>query len=150
MEQKCKVRECYMKGILVSVDISDDTRNRFGETRISADYILYSAMSHKSTEPIATIGPDDKVKVRHVSAFWAVMLAGRDHAHMVNMHAYMEEYKCMSPVPKHYGEVRLGSSMHVSVAFLTNDKDLAPGELLVLPFNAGLSQICCESFPTIP
>ena len=36
--------------------------------------------------------------------------------------------------------------MTVSLAYLTNKKELAPGDLLVLSFDAGLSQICCEAF----
>ena len=44
-------------------------------------------------------------------------------------------------------EARLGDPMTVSLAFLTNKKELAPGDLLVLSFDACLSHICCEAFP---
>ena len=49
---------------------------------------------------MARINDDDQVELREISAFWAVMLAGRDTARMVNMIPYMEEYKCLHPVAR--------------------------------------------------
>ena len=55
----------------------------------------------------------------------------------------------MLPVAKHHGEVTAGSTMIVKLPFLTNNNELAPGDLLVLPFDGGMSEICCEAFPPI-
>ena len=50
---------------------------------------------------------------------------------------------------KIHGEVRSGQSMNLKLPFLTNKQDLAPGDLLVMPFDGGMSEIWCESFPPI-
>jgi len=105
-------------------------------------------MSHKSLT-LATIGPDDKVECRHISPFLAVMLAGRDTAKMVNLIPYMEEYKFPHAVAKNYGEVKTGSTMSLKLPFMTNKSELVLGDLLVMPFDGGLSEICCEAFPPI-
>ena len=108
---------------------------------------MYSAMSKKG--PLTTVNVDGTVQVKHIAPYWTVMLADRDHAQMVNMIPYMEEYKFAYPVAKHYGEVKHASTMHLKLPFLTNKTDLVPGNLLVLPFDAGMSEICCETFPPI-
>ena len=106
-------------------------------------------MSHKQS-PLTTVGPDDTVKcTRHFAPFWAVMLVGRDTAQMVNMVPYMEEYTCPQAVPKNHGLLPLASKITVDLPFLCNRCDLAPGDLLALPFDGGHSAICCEEFPAI-
>ena len=92
---------------------------------------------------------DDKVELQHMSPFWAVMIGGRDTPQMVNMTAYMEEYKIPHPVAKNYGEMKMSSSLTVRLPFLTNKNDVAAGELLVLPCDGGLAEICFESFPPL-
>ena len=106
-------------------------------------------MSHTKTEPLATKNSDDVLEMRHVSPFWAVMLAGRDHDHMVNMRAFLDEYKFNHPSGRTYGNLRSGSLVKVTLPFLTNTRLLAVGELLVLPFNACLNEIFCESYPPL-
>ena len=54
-------------------------------------------MSH---ETVSMNVPDDKVELRHISPFWAVMLAGRDTTHMVNMVPYIDEYRLPPQAPK--------------------------------------------------
>ena len=109
---------------------------------------MYSALCHESV-PLATVGPDDTVVCRHISPFWAVMLAGRDTGKMVNMNSWKEAYKYPQANAKKQGEINLGSNVALFLPFLTNKRDLVPGDLLVLPFDGGLSEICCEAFPPV-
>ena len=88
-----------MRGVQVSAKVSKLQR------RVNEDVLMYSAMGHT---PLATNGPDDQVALRHISPFWAVMLAGRDTTDLVNMMPYMEEYKFPHPVAKFHGEVKPG------------------------------------------
>ena len=108
--------------------------------------MLYSAMSHK---PLARVGADDMVQVRAIPPFWAVMLAGRDTAHMVNMLPYMEEYTVPHPVAKTHGGLANGAKLTLKLPFLSNRNDLSPGDLLVMPFDGGMSEICCVEFPPL-
>ena len=109
-------------------------------------FILYSAMSHK---PLAWENADDVTVVEAMPAFWAVLLAGRDTAGMVNMILYMEDYKISHPVTKIHGEWRMFQGNFLCLPFLTNTTELQQGDLLVLPFDGGMPQICCEAFPPI-
>ena len=136
------MKPIYMRGVQLSAKVSKSTR------QVNGDFLLYSAMSHKSL-PVATIGPNDKVECRHIPPFWAVMLVGRDTSKMVNMLPYLEEYKCPHAVAEMYGEVKTGSAMTLKLPFLTNKCDLAPGDLLVMPFDGGLSEIFYAAFPPI-
>ena len=108
---------------------------------------MYSAMGNN--EPLATIDVDDTVQLRHMSPYWAVMLAGRDDAERVNMIPCMEEYILKPPRAKIHGDMRFGFVVHLRLPFLTNSRDLAPCDLLVMPFDGGMSGIHCESFPPI-
>ena len=62
------------------------------------------------------------------------------------MRSYMEEYHFQYPVAIHHGVVNLGSKMTMKLPFLTNSKDLAEDEVLVLPFDGGIREMFCESF----
>ena len=77
------------------------------------------------------------------------MMAGRDTKDMVNMRPCLEDYKISNPQPQAHGEWRWPSTMNASYPFLTNSRDLASGDLLVLPFDGGVREIFCESFPPI-
>ena len=77
------------------------------------------------------------------------MLASRDASSMVNMHPYMEEYRFQAPKPAYYGTVIGGAYLSVRLPFFTNLTRLAEGDLLVLPYDGGVSQVCCETFPPI-
>ena len=63
------------------------------------------------------------------------------------MRSYMEEYHFQYPVAIHHGAVNLGSKMTMKLPFLTNSKDLAKDEVLILPYDGGIREIICESFP---
>ena len=128
---------CYMRGVQAWAKVTREL------AVIRTDFVVYSAMSH---QPLARLGDDDQLVLRSISPFWVVMLAGRETSQMANVTAYMEEYSLVQPVAKKHGEVKAAASMQVHVPFLTNNRDLAPGDLMVLPFNGGLPQICCESF----
>ena len=101
---------------------------------------MYSAMSHKWRTR------DDQVELPQFLPFWALMLAGRDECDLVNMKTHMEEYTCFNPKAKHHGEISFGSTTNLVMPFVCNDCDLAAGDLLVLPFNGGLPEICAEFF----
>ena len=87
--------------------------------------------------------------MRHIAPFWAVMLAGRDSSNVANMRPHIEEYTLAQPVAKHYGKVPSQAKHHVTLPMLSNTRDLAPGELLVLPFDGGMDELYCEGFPEI-
>ena len=89
---------------------------------------------------------DDK-NPEHIPPFWAVMLAGRDTLHMINMIAYVEEYQWQAPLCKLYGLVQTGHTLKLKLPFLTNTRDLDVGELLVLPFDGGIDSIWVDRFP---
>ena len=107
---------------------------------------MYSAMSHKK---VASKKLDDSLELIHIAPFWAVMLAGRDTAEMVNMIPHMEEYTFQKPVPKTLPEVRTGSTMSLQLPVLTYKSELSKCDLLVLPFDGGIKQVCCETYPKI-
>ena len=48
-----------------------------------------------------------------------------------------------------YGNMNSASAMTLRLPFLTNKCDLAPGDLLVMPVDGGLSDIFCEAFTPI-
>ena len=60
-----------------------------------------------------------------------------------------EEYRVPNPVAKHHGDWKMLSGMFVFLPYLTNEKELQPGDLLVLPFDGGMPAIRCEVFPPI-
>ena len=110
------------------------------------DFVLYSAMSHKQ---LATMGLDNNVELHYFSPYWAVMLAGRD-TKMSNMIAYMEDYKWQHLVALTHGQPQYGALFNLKLPFLTNRANLAPGDLLVLPYDGGMSEILCDKFPPMP
>ena len=107
---------------------------------------MYSAISHKSVS-LVTDAADDTVGCKHIPQFWLGMLAGRDDTDMVNLTPCMEEFTVPQPVARRHGKVALGSTLVIDLPFLTNSRTLEPGELLVLPFDGGLSAMCIDKFP---
>ena len=143
VEKGLTVMPCYMRGLLVSADAKSSTH------RWTEEFILYSAMSHK-LPPLVTVGPDEKVTcTRNFPPFWAVMLVGRDTTKMVNMMAYMEEYTLPQATSKKHGSLGTASKITLHLPYLTNIRDLFPGDLLALPFDGGYASVCCEAFPPI-
>ena len=108
---------------------------------------MYSAMGKKG--PLATLNSDGTVKVKHIAPYWAVMLADRDTAALVNIMPYMEEYKWQHPLALTHGQPQYGALFKLKLPFLTNKKDLAPGDLLVLPYDGGMSEMLCDKFPPL-
>ena len=143
VEQRFEVKPCYMKGVQVSAKAKNSSAIK------THDFIVYSAMSHKQS-PLVSVALGETLScTRHFSPFWAVMLVGRDTKEMVNMAPYMEEYVIPHAVAKNHGALTLGSKLSVELPFLSNKRDLAVGDLLALPFDGGLSSICCEKCPSI-
>ena len=143
IEKGFSLKPCYIRGISVKAKVVNAARLWV------ENYILYSAMSHKSS-PLTTVGPDDTVQcTRHFSPFWAVMLVGRDTSHMVNMIPYVEEYIVPQAQPKHHGKMTVGNQVMVEMPFLSNRCALKPGDLLALPFDGGHAAFSCEEFPKI-
>ena len=143
VEKGFSLKSCYIRGMLVKAKAVNAKRVW------EEEYIMYSAMSHKQS-PLTKVSPDDKVMcTRHIAPFWAVMLVGRDTAHMVNMVPYVEEYVVPQAVPKHHGRLMVQSQIVVEMPFLANKCELKPGDLLALPFDGGHPAMCCEEFPAI-
>ena len=113
--------------------------------------MMYSAMSHTKREPLVTTDADNEHAWLQwlISPFWAVMLAGRSDDDMVNMVPCLEEYKFPAPNGKEHGDVKCAEFLKLNIPFLTNTRQLKSGELLVLPFDGGLQQIVCETYPPI-
>ena len=63
------------------------------------------------------------------------------------MAPYVEVYVIPHAVAKYHGDVNVRAKLSVEVPFLSNTRPLVVGDLLVLPFDGGLSSICCENFP---
>ena len=105
---------------------------------------MYSSMPSKWTTR------HEQVELTHISPFWAVMLADRDTSGMVNMNPNIETYQVQHAVAKDFGDVKMNSTVTVRMPFLTNMHDLNAGDLLVLPFDGGHTDICCKSFDKPP
>ena len=108
---------------------------------------MYSALPET-----VTVAPENQVVLNHIPHFWAVMRARCD-AHnqpkqMSNMIPYMEKYTLGSPEARHLGVVKSG--IKVKLPYLSNNHDLAPGDALVLPFEADMPEIFWEAFPPMP
>jgi len=143
VEKGLTLKPCYMRGLLVSA------KAKSAMYLWTEDFIFYSAMSH-TPSPLVTVSSDGKVTcARNFPPFWAVMLVGRDTKNMVNMVPYMEEYTLPPVTAKAYGTVTPAAKITLQMPFLTNKRDLDPGELLALPFDGGHASIICEDFPPI-
>ena len=140
MEKSSGIKSCYIKAVEVSGKVRKDSRHW------NERFLLYSAMSHKK---VASQKLDYSLELIHSAPFRALMLAGRDTAEMVNMIPHMEEYTFQKPVPKTLPEVRTGSTMSLQLPVLTYKSELSKGDLLVLPFDGGIKQVCCETYPKI-
>lgn len=140
MEKKLNIQPCYFRGVKATCGIRRDG------VAIECNYIVYSPFSKK---PLAWADVEDVVQVVLMPAYWAVMLSGRDTQSMVNVRPYQERYSLLNPTSQHYGQVRITDHMFVKLPFLSNLRDIEPGELLVLPFDGGMPEIICEKFPPI-
>ena len=80
--------------------------------------------------------------------YWAVMLSGVN-GEMINMVSRMDEYKVAYPRSQIYGGDGYGGAMTLELPLLTNSRDLAPGDLLVMPSDGGIREIFCDEFPAI-
>ena len=96
---------------------------------------------------MARVDLADKVRVVPMPAYWAVMLAGRDTSHMVNMLPFEERYCMPHPIPTSFGQATLFDRTFVRFPFLSNSRNIEPGELLVLPYDGGSKEMICENFP---
>ena len=140
-ERTFSASPCYMRGAKVAARIYRNGGRKV-DPMFDEYFILYSAMSHKQ---LATMGLDNKVELQYFSPYWAVMLADRD-TNITNMIACMEDYKWVHPRAQTHGSVDYGASFNLKLPFLTNATQLAPGDLLVLPYNGGMSEILCDKF----
>ena len=80
---------------------------------------------------------------KYIDPFWTVLLSDRNTSGLVNMSPYLEEWKLGTPTPTMYVHSQFGLSLTVQLPFYTNMRDIQEGELLVLPFDGGLPEICC-------
>ena len=70
-----------------------------------------------------------------------------DIADMVNMIPLMEEYRYHALAAIHWGAIAFTQKFNFRLPLMTNKIDLKEGDLLVMPFDGGLPEICCERFP---
>jgi len=75
-----------------------------------------------------TTGTSD---VGYIAPFWAVMMTDRDNQDLVNMQPFQDQFQMMAPVVKMY-EMPFNTGMEIDLTFLTNCRDIALGNLLVL------------------
>ena len=137
------VKSCYLRGVQVEAKVTKTGRAlEGGAMRDKAEqFIMYSAMSHNKW--------DENDGLKNISPFWAVLLAEREFVSMVNMATYTEDYKVGHPVAKIHGDVVPNSSLWVKLPFLTNKKDLEEGDLLVIPWDAGMENAIINRFPPL-
>ena len=127
MERQVKsIDECYFRGVQCQ------GIHRAGRWVNSEDFISYTPLHRK---PWAEKNDRGEHEFQPLPPFWAVMLADRDGVGQANMRASIEEFTMPT-----------GS---VSMPFLVNTCWLNPGDLLLLPYDGCIRQICCATFPPI-
>ena len=72
------------------------------------------------------------------------MLTDRDNQQLVKMHPYTDEYNVPRPEAKRFN-FKSSCSIEVTLPFLKNNKGLQAGDLLVLPFDGGCTEISSAS-----
>ena len=82
---------------------------------------------------------------KYIDPFWTVLLSDRNTTGLVNIFPDLEEWKLGNPTPSLWVHGQFGLSLSVKMPFYTNRREIEEGELLVLPFDGGLPEICCES-----
>ena len=109
------------------------------------NFLMFSSSGGRGlvTQSEGSAGPSS---VGYVAPFWAVMLTDRDNQHMVNMIPYTDEITVPRLVSKSY-RLNFMSSMKANCTFLSNAKDLAAGDLLVLPYDGGCDEVFLDSPP---
>ena len=88
---------------------------------------------------------DTERKYAYIDPFWTVLLSDRNTSGLVNMAPYLEEWKLGNPTPSLWVHGRFGLTLTVKLPFLTNSQAIEEGALLVLPYDGGLTEICCGS-----
>ena len=80
MEKSSGIKSCYIKAVVVEGTVKRDKRMHHEK------FVMYTALGQKK---VASRKLDDSLEMLEISPFWAVMLAGRDTAEMVNMIPHM-------------------------------------------------------------
>jgi len=128
------LHQVYMKLVEVTVWAG---RRTFDASEVKTTFLLYTAFHEKSL--VCNISGTKTVR-SYISPYWAVMLTDRDNADMVNMHPYIDKYKFPTPTAE-VAEIACHVKLKVQLPFLVNQRDLLPGELLVLPYDGGCPEI---------
>ena len=124
----------YMKAVAVNVYAN---RRTFEGSEVVSPFLLYTAFHEKGL--VGNVSGTKTVR-GYIPPYWAVMLTDRDNASMVNMHPYIDKYKFPNPIAE-VSEITCHVKLKVVLPFLVNNRDLVPGELLVLPFDGGCPEI---------
>ena len=134
--------ECYMKGVKVGAQVNRQQCGGQGRVRPNARDQNFLFLSPFGDKGLATHdeGSGGTSRVGYVAYFWAVMLTDRDNQQLVNMHPYQDEYQMPHPVAKCFS-MNFSAAMKITLPFVTNNKDLQVGDLLVLPFDGDFDEI---------
>ena len=127
--------QCYIKCVQMIAIAGRKTRDT--QAPFTQEFLLYTAFNEKGLVETSASG---EKQFGYVSHFWAVMLTDRDNADLVNMHPYIDEYKLPAPIATHF-PMPFNVKVAVTLPFLTNKKDLSPGELLMLPYDGGCNEL---------
>ena len=149
MEHAKAPLSCHIRGVHVK------SKKKTSQREVHHSFVLYSAMSHTGPahgggpdKPVASLDVEQKLQLRHLSPFWAVMLAGRDHDDMINMKPCVEEFTMAEPIANDKGlALKTGSTLTIAFLFFSNAKDLCAGDMFVLPHTWGTKEIYCDEFP---
>ena len=68
-----------------------------------------------------------------------------DAVNMVNIIPHMDEYRYPCPVAKHFGGVKLPSTVTFMLPTMTNKTESNDADMFVMPFEGGLAKISCET-----
>ena len=127
----------YIKCVELSAGVAPKQGNRSADAPHPLGFLLYNSLAEPG---LVKTGADGTVAVGYICPFWAVMLSGREDANLVNMQPYCGEYTKPCPIGKIWP--LFNDKISMTLPFLTNSRALIAGELLVLPYDGGSTQIC--------
>ena len=129
-----KVPDCYIRCVRATSHVYRSAAPRATNNRRDENFLFFSPLGLRGlvTHDVTT-GTSD---VGYIAPFWAVMMTDRDNQDLVNMQPFQDQFQMMAPVVKMY-EMPFNTGMKIDLTFLTNSRDIAVGELLVLPFDGG-------------
>ena len=77
------------------------------------------------------------------------MLGDRDAVGKVNMRASVDDFSMDTGVSNAFASAKILSGISVVIPFISNSRFVKKGELLLLPYDGCIPQICCSTFPSM-